>query len=196
MDEIARKQAMGDFFGFRRDTKQDKPARLTRQEQERKERGARLVAVFANQSDREELILYIQDVVRDLRAITLAEGLRIGYLTAEAGMKLKKGKPQHKAIAKIARVLTKNPKATTREVFLALDNADIPLYRSKSVPKYVRLWSEIVNEPYYKNLVSRVRKQVATATQLLFVQNLLVKMDKNDKDLKDEEMRTPSRPLL
>ena len=68
----------------------------------------------------------------------------------------------------------------TTEGFLALDNADIPLYKSKSVPKHVRLWSDVANEPYYKNLVSRVRKQVAKSTRLRSWQELIDAIDSDE----------------
>lgn len=77
-----------------------------------------------------------------------------------------------------------NPKASTEKVFRALDKAYIPLYKSKTMPKdglrwEDMFWVDVVTEPYYKNLVSRVRKQVAREADLRKWQKAMAKVDKD-----------------
>ncbi|MBZ5645335.1 MAG: hypothetical protein LAO19_21450 [Acidobacteriia bacterium] len=178
-ERIAREQVLKDFLN--RNTKQYTSEELVRQideeEGERKERSARLAALFANEADREQLILDLYDQITNLDRISFAKGVLGGNALAEGFAKLEKGKRPNKAIKKIMWILLNNPKATTREVFLALDDAGTELYRSKTVPKHVRLWSDVVNEPYYKNLVSRLRKKAARATRLRQSQTFLDSID-------------------
>jgi hypothetical protein len=179
MEETAKKKAAKDFWLMA--ARQYKPSEMARLEQERRQLSDRLFASFAKQADGGELVLTLRDLITNCFAFAHYLGIRRGYKIAEGLAKQERGKAEHRAKAKIARVLLNKPQATTREIFLALDNAEIPLHRSSSVPKGVRLWSDVVDEPYYKNLVSRVRKQVARATRLRNWQKL---MDKH------EEMRT------
>src|ERR1700722_19109106 len=119
MDEIAKKRAVKDFWAMA--AKQYKPVELARLEQERKKLSDRLFASFANRPDGGELALTLRDLMTNCFAFAHYLGIRRGYKIAEGLVKLENGKPEHKAKAKIARVLMKNPKATAREIFDALD---------------------------------------------------------------------------
>jgi len=132
----------------------------------RKERGARLAALFANESDREDLLLTVHDLLTQWIDYSYLLGMRQGYALAKV-LKVGKGKRGRKtrANAKIVRVLIENPKAKNKEICSALDEAGIELYTSKSMPKGALFWSQVVKAPYYKNLISRMRKQVAKDTR-------------------------------
>lgn len=166
MDKIARKQALLDFLIS--EAKHYKPADYVRrgeagEREGRKACGARLAALFANESDREDLLLTMHDLLTEWCHDAYLLGMRQGYALAKI-LKSGKGKPPQKAKAKIAQVLMENPKATTEEVCNALDTARIELYKSKSMPKDAEFWWEVVKVRYYRNLINRVGKQVAKAT--------------------------------
>ncbi len=127
---------------------------------------AMFVLVSGQRMSREEFVSRLESMIYQECEVSQELGLRQGFAIAEGLAKLKNRKPPHKAIRKIARILENNPEATTREIFQALDDADILLYKSKSVPKHARQWSDVVKEPYYKNLVSRLRKQADRAARL------------------------------
>jgi hypothetical protein len=155
MAENIEEQALNDFLTW--ETKEYEPADLAR---------ALITMLSANEMDCEKLASFLQSLLTNQRKYGHILGMRQGYAIAEDLAKLENGRPEQKANAKIARVLMKNPTATTKEVCLALDNAEIPLHKSKGVPKHVRLWSEVAKKPYYKTLISRVRKRVVKASRL------------------------------
>src|ERR1035437_5971096 len=108
MDEIAKKQAVKDFWAMA--DKQYKPAELERLQQERKKLSDRLFASFANQPDGGALASTLRELITNCFAFAHYLGVRRGYKIAEGLVKLENGKSEHKAKEKIARVLMRNPK--------------------------------------------------------------------------------------
>jgi hypothetical protein len=142
-------------------------------EEGRKIHGAILTLLSADASHREELAAFFYDLLLQWRENGYILGMEHGYATADGLVKLRKRKSEHKAIAKIARVLTENPLATNREVCCALDDSGTELYKSKTMPKGALFWSQVVKIQYYKNLISRARKQVAMASKIRELQEKL-----------------------
>lgn len=168
MDDIARKQALLDFLAS--EAREYKPAEYVRQMLEekpgRKERGARLATLFANESDREELLVTMHDLLTEWREYAYLLGMRQGYAIAKGLAKWgKKGKREQKAIAKMTQVLMENPKARNNQICDALDQDKIELLKLKGKPKDAECWWEVVKVQSYKNLIYRVRKQVAKNTR-------------------------------
>ena len=123
-----------------------------------------LTLVSTNKMNREEADSFLQDRNTNDREANYTYGIMRGYAIAKGLVKLKKRKRNRNA--KIMRVLMKNPGATDKEIARALDNAEIPLYKSRSKPKNKRLWSDVVKLQNCKNLISRERKQVARAKRI------------------------------
>ena len=164
MNEIATKQASKDLLTA--ETKESKLAELALQERITDVVWAVLTLVSANKMNREEADSFLQDWITNDREANYTYGIMRGYAIAKGLVKLKKRKQNRKAKAKIMRVLMKNPEATNKEIARALDNAEIPLYKSRSRPKDKRLWSDVVKLQNCKNLISRERKQVARAKRI------------------------------
>jgi hypothetical protein len=184
MVETTRKLHLRDFLLSITNVKDytpDETASVIQEYSKREKHREFLNAVLANHPDREALALALADRLTEEREGAYCAGIRHGYKLAEGLAKLeKKGKEEQKPKAKTWRVLMENPKATNKEICRALDNADIRLHKSKSTPNDARRWSDVVNIPYYKNFISRVRKQVARATILRRWEDM---MDIVDKDI-------------
>jgi hypothetical protein len=136
----------------------------------------------------------IYKMMEDKRESGYMIGMIHGYEIAKVFAR-GKGK-SHRAIKKIKSVLWKNPTATNKEIALALDNAEIPLHKSKNVPKTKRLWSEVVKMQYYKNFFSRARMQVVREAHLRDCQERLesIRLDSEVKVTDILDIATPVIP--
>ena len=79
--------------------------------------------------------------------------------------------------AKIAHVIEEHPDWTTKQIFMKLDNAEIPVFWVGKGKKHVRLWSELSDEPAYKMLVSRIRTRVRQKTRVRHWRRIMRKHD-------------------
>lgn len=164
VDKITKKRVVKEWWT--NTLRQYRPEEKQRLEEEMKRRRNRLFSSFLGREDGAELVDTLRDLIADCYAYAHYTGIRRGYLIASQLQKLESAKGGDRVKAKIAHLIGEHPDWTTKQIFVKLDNAEIPVFWVGKGKKNVRLWSELSEEPAYKMLVSRIRIKVRQRTRV------------------------------
>ena len=196
MDKIAKERASKDFLTGKTKSAEVAPPTIGKQVR------AVLTLLAANEMGGEEAVSYMDGLTADEDENSYVVGMIHGYAIAKGLAKSnrkKKREPRSKvqiARTKMVRVLTKNPKTSKMNVAIALDNAGIMRPDVKSLRKYGRAWTAIVETRYFKTLFRRARAQVAKETHVRDCQERLelIRMGAGVKTAEILDFDSPLQP--
>jgi hypothetical protein len=143
-----------------------RPEETRRLEEEMRKGRSRLFSVFAEREDGTELADTLRDLIANCYAFAHYAGVRRGYKIARQLHKLESSRPNHRATVAIVSLVGRHPKWKTKEIFAALDEAEVPLHSMGWVPKDVTRWSDVASEPTYKMFVSRIKAKVRATSRV------------------------------
>lgn len=175
LDKIRKKRVVKEWWA--ETLRQYRPEEKLRLEEDMKKRRNRLFSSFVGREDGVELADTLRDLITNCYAYAHYAGIRRGYLIARQLQKLESEKRGGRAKAKIAQLIGEHPNYTTKQIFMKLDNAEIPVFWVGKGKKHVRLWSELGDEPAYKMLVSRIRTSVRQKTRVRHWRRIMRKHD-------------------
>ena len=87
-----------------------------------------LFSAFVGRVDGGELADTLRDLIANCYAYAHYAGIRRGYLIARQLQKLESEKRGGQVKARIAHLIGEHPDWTTKQIFIKLDNAEIPVF--------------------------------------------------------------------
>lgn len=152
--------------------RQFRPKEATKLNEEMVASRIRLFDRFKQLPDGAELARVVARLTALQFAFAFYRGFRRGYNVQRSLGKLKSRSQEDYAKARIADLCIKHPDWSTKRVFGALDDENVPLIflgrihqekKSRAKPKY---WGEVAGDSVYKMLVSRIKDKMQKEARL------------------------------